>query len=350
MGEKHMRKITMNVEDCEPGMQIAETVFNEYGAIIVSEGTLLDNHILRKLDNLGILKIKISDQSENEIISNSAEAFKAQYNENIEVFKDVLHDISTGKNIDLKKVNNVSDSVFVWINENRDIVSCIGQIRDVDEYTYTHSMNVSLLCMLLGKWMKMDAAKIKMMVQAGLLHDIGKSRIPPEILNKPGTLSNEEFEEIKKHPVYGYRILEKMPEISKEICMGVLMHHEREDGSGYPTGARGEQINEIAKIIAVADIYDAMTSNRVYRERESPFEVFEKMENKTFGLLDPKVINAFLNNIASYYIGDIVKLNTGEIGEIVYINPRHVSQPLVKVGNKYLDLTLERGVRINELI
>lgn len=267
----YMRKVFISVQEVIPGMQIAETIFNDYGAVIVSENTILDTHIIRKLINLDISKIRIYDQESNIINANDSELFRAQYNENVEVIKDVLH-------------------------------------------------------------------------------DIGKGKIPQEILNKPGTLSDEEYAEIKKHPVYGCRILETMPEISKDVSLAVLMHHEREDGSGYPVGMKGESIHQFAKIIAVADIYDAMTSNRVYREKGSPFDVFELMESKTFGVFDPVVVNAFLNNIAAYYIGDFVRLSNGMIGEVVYINPRHISQPIVRVNNTYVDLTVQTGVKIAELM
>ena len=195
-----MRKVFVSVYECIPGMMMAETIFNEYGAIIVAENTILDTHLIRKLDNLGFLKVKIYDQTSNVVTASSSEIFKAQYSENVDAVKDILHDISIGKNINIESVNNVSDSIFVRINENRDIVGCMNQIRSVDEYTYAHSVNVSLLSMLIGKWMKFDLRKVKLLVQAGLLHDIGKSKVPPEILNKPGELTHDEFEEIKKHP------------------------------------------------------------------------------------------------------------------------------------------------------
>lgn len=345
-----MRKVFVSVYECVPGMMMAETIFNEYGAVIVAENTILDTHLIRKLDNLGFLKVKIFDQVSNIVEASSSEIFKAQYNENVDAVKDILHDISSGKNINIESVSNVTDSIFVRLNENRDIVGCLNQIRSVDEYTYAHSVNVSLLAMLIGKWLKFDLEKVKLLVQAGLLHDIGKSKISPDILNKPSELTADEFEEIKKHPLHGYRVLEGTEHISKDVNMAVLMHHERDDGSGYPLGAKGSQIHEFAKIIAVADIYDAMTSARVYRDKGSPFEVFELMENNTFGVLDPITVNAFLNNIASYYIGDFVRLNTNEIGEIIYINSRHISQPLVKVGDRYLDLTIEKKLKILEIL
>lgn len=345
-----MRKVFLSVYDCKPGMKMAETVFNNFGAVVVAENTIMDLHLIKKMINLGIEKIKIYDQSDNIIIANDSELFKSQYKENIEIVKNVLHDISMGRSIDLKTVSQVSDTIVARIDENRDIISCINQIGNADEYTYTHSINVSLLCMLIGKWMKYDGKKIKQIVQAGLLHDIGKASISPLILNKPDILTSEEFDEIKKHPVHGYRILEKMPGVPESVRIGVLMHHEREDGSGYPMGIRGGMIHDFAKIIAVADIYDAMTSNRKYREKDSPFEVFEMMENRAFGLLDPRVLSAFLTNISAYYIGDFVRLSTGDIGEIVYINSRHISQPVVKVRDEFIDLSSHLEIKIIELI
>jgi putative nucleotidyltransferase with HDIG domain len=223
-------------------------------------------------------------------------------------------------------------------------------MREADEYTYTHSVNVSLLSMLIGKWLKLDYYSIKSLVSAGLLHDIGKGKISPDILNKPGALTDDEFEEIKKHPAYGYQIAEKIPEVSDDILKAILMHHEREDGSGYPLGLKSEQIHDFAKIVAVADVYDAMTSNRAYRTMICPFDVIESIEKDNFGTLDHRVVSVFLKNIASYYMGDFVKLSNGDIGEIVYINPFNISKPIIRAANSYIDLSNEKKLKILELI
>ncbi len=345
-----MKKVFVGILDCVSGMKMAESLYNEYGAVIVGKDTILDAHIIRKLTNLGINRVSIYDQSENLVTANSTELFKAQYGQNIQTIRGILEDMSNGKNIDLKKIEATTDSIVVRINENRDIVSCITQIKSSNEYTYTHSVNVAFLCMLIGKWMKYGPDKIKKLVQAGLLHDIGKIMVPPEILNKPGKLTDKEYEEIKKHSVYGYRIIEKLPDIERDIGIAVLMHHEREDGSGYPVGLKGEKIHEYSKVIAVADTYDAMTSNRVYRERESPFDAFDEMKNNTFGTLDTKVLNAFLSNIAAYYIGDFVRLSTGEKAEIIYINPSDISRPIVKAGDKFIDLVFNPKIKVVELL
>ena len=345
-----MRKVFISVQDCQPGMAIAEDIYNEYGAMVVTEGTVLDGYILSRIRELGLVKVKIYEENEEMIVAGGAELFRAQYNENISNVKHLLHDISTGKEVDSQKVSLVTNSLLSRINENRDIVNCMNEMRTTDEYLYTHSINVSLLSMLIGKWLKYDYKKVKALVTAGFLHDIGKGRISPEILNKPDALTDNEFEEIKKHPAYGYQIAEKIPEVSDDILKAILMHHEREDGSGYPLGLNSEQIHDFAKIVAVADVYDAMTSNRVYRAMICPFDVIESMERDNFGTLDHRVVSVFLKNIASYYMGDFVKLSNGDIGEVVYINPFNISKPIIRAANSYIDLSNEKKVRILELI
>jgi HD-GYP domain-containing protein (c-di-GMP phosphodiesterase class II) len=138
--------------------------------------------------------------------------------------------------------------------------------------------------------------------------------------------------------------------VDKDVLAAVLMHHEKEDGSGYPTGLTSEKINLLTKIVSVADIFDAMTSNRVYKEKESPFEVFKYMEEDSLGKLSPIVVNVLLSNLANYYIGDRVSLSSGEIAEIVYVNPRCVSKPIIKIGDRYIDMLVEKDVKIKEII
>ena len=345
-----MKKAFTGIDQLAPGMKIAETIHNEYGALIIREGTILDEHLLNKLKNLGFSRIRIYLQDDNIIFASGAELFKAQYKENIEDMKEILHNLSSGRSMDIAKINKATGFVMGKINENRDVINCLNKVRNTDEYTYTHSLNVSFLCLLIGKWMRLSIGNIRLLVEAGLLHDIGKAMIPGDILNKPDKLTEAEFDEIKKHPVYGLKILEKRSIHDGKILNAVLMHHERNDGLGYPLGIKEKEIDYYAKIIAVADIFDAMTSKRVYKDKESPFKVFELLEKSAFGVLDTKIVSAFLSNIAAYYIGDRIKLNTGDIGEIVYINPRSIPHPLVKVRDRYVDLSTEKSLSIVEIV
>jgi hypothetical protein len=168
--------------------------------------------------------------------------------------------------------------------------------------------------------------------------------------NIPGKLSDEELDEMKKHSEYGYYIVQYMEGIDRRVQEAILYHHEREDGSGYPIGLKGEQIPLFAKVLAIADTFDAMTADRAYKMKNTPFEVFQLMQNDCFGYLDTIILNTFLSNISHYYIGSKVRLNDGRIAEIVYINSQQYGKPVIKIGDEYIDLMAAKGLKIEELI
>ena len=152
---------------------------------------------------------------------------------------------------------------------------------------------------------------------AGLLHDVGKSQIPNEILNKKGQLTDAEFEIMKRHTVYGYEIIKNYKEVSFDVKRAVIMHHEKEDGTGYPFKIKGNQKNLYSKILTVADIFDAMTSERVYKERQTPFTAFKELENVGFDTVDPKVMMVLFENMPSYYVGSKVKMKNVVLSKAV---------------------------------
>lgn len=188
------------------------------------------------------------------------------------------------------------------------------------------------------------------MSKAALMHDIGKAKIPDAILNKRGPLNDVEFQIMKKHSQYGYEIAKDDNRINTEVLKGILMHHEREDGSGYPLKLKGDKIGYFAKIIAVCDVYDALTQERVYKGRMTPFDAFKIIETDGYTTFDTKILLTFLHNIASYYIGMEVVLSDGRQGEIVYITPMNVSYPIVKVGDELIDLMRNKEIKIVSLL
>lgn len=346
-----------------PGMVTAETIYNNYGAVIVWENTKLDHSAINRLKDFRVSSIYVLESSLPYKQQYSAEkpaaradapageiSFSEAYEKDTDEFKSILHDLSTGKTVSLNKTIEIANSVYSRKNNNRDIINCITQIRKVDEYTYYHCVNVSLLSMLIGKWMKLSSDDVYMLVQAGLLHDIGKSLIASDILNKPGKLTDEESEKIKKHAEYGYYLVRQLNGVDKRVSEAVYYHHEREDGTGYPKGLSGEQITQFAKILAVADTFDAMTANRAFRLKQSPFQVFDLMQNGCFGYLDPVTIETFLANVSHYYVGYKVKLSDGRIAEVVYINRQQYGRPVLKVDDAYLDMAVAKNVFIEEVI
>lgn len=348
------KKMLLPIEKVNPGMRTAEIVFNKMGNIMIWDGVILDSVTIERLKNIGIqeISVHVEEPREQEVgyDYSSPQFFAAEYENDVQSTKRIFQDITTGKRLDIETVDEIVDSAIRKSESHSNIIDSITRVRSISEYTYYHSMNVSMLCMIIGKWLRLDEYHVRNLTLAGLLHDVGKTRIPFELLNKPGKLTDAEFEEMKRHPEYGYNIVKDFDDISPEVAKAILTHHEREDGSGYPIGLTGDKLNLYSKVIAVADIFDAMTANRIYKEKDTPFKVFELMQHGSFGILDPVVLNVFLTNVTSYYIGANVVLNTGETGIVVFMNKQNYSRPVVQVGDRYIDTSVSKFVRIKEFI
>ncbi|WBW95502.1 HD-GYP domain-containing protein [Oceanirhabdus sp. W0125-5] len=269
-----------------------------------------------------------------------------------EDMKSVLKCISLDKKIDVDDVRKYSKIIIDEFGEyDYDIlIKSILLDKSVDEYLYRHSINVSILSSMIGRWMGIQGRELLLLTYSGLLHDIGKTLIDPKILNKPSALTKNEFEEIKKHTEYAYKIIKKARFLDPSVGMGVLMHHERIDGSGYPFGIKGEKIHKFAKIIAVADEFDAMTSNKVYSKRKSPFLCLEELQSGAWNKLDGDVCAAFLKNLIIVYTGENVRLNNGKVGKIVKLDMFNISKPLINVDEEFIDLKTRRDLYIDELL
>ena len=336
----------IDISECTSEMKLAENVVNIFGTTLAFKGTVLDEHLIKKIKLNKIEQVSIF----NSVRDKSQAEFKKDYKQNTLKVKEMLKDIGNGEDVDLNTLNELATDVISTTSKSGAVLNWLNHVKEVDNYTYNHSVNVSVISYMIGKWLGLPESKLLNLTYAGLLHDIGKAFVPEQILNKPGKLTEEEFEEMKRHPVYGYRQIEKMKDIPKDVAYGVLMHHERENGKGYPMGATSSQINQFAKIISVADVYDAMTSDRVYHSKSAPLNVLGMIQKETFGILDPAITMPFLNNIANYYIGDIVMLNTGEAAQISFINYYDISKPIVIIDNVVVDLSKEDNLYIECLL
>lgn len=348
-----MRK-TLSVFKCEPGHILAEDVYRN-NCLVLPQNTKLTADLIEKLTNAGVRSLTVylptsATQEEPMIAAQPLPDFQQEYEENANVLKDVLSDLAAGRKLEIEKVSSVFDAVYNQIQHNYTLMDCINSIRSADVYTYTHSLNVALYAGLIGRWMRLPEQEILDLIQVGVLHDMGKAKVPQEILNKRGKLTPEEFEIMKKHSTLGFWMVKEVPELKQEICNAVLTHHERVDGRGYPFGLKGKDIPFYAKVVAVADVYDALTSERVYKKRITPFDTFVEFQELGYDHFDPQVLLVFLQNIANYYTGAKVRMNTGEVGEITSILPYNISKPIIRIDDKVIDLALEPNYSIEEML
>lgn len=229
---------------------------------------------------------------------------------------------------------SIKDTV-VTVNASQ-IIQAINNASDGEKYLYHHSVHVAFLNGLMGKWLKLSEDEISDLVYIGFVHDVGKTKIPSSILDKPGPLTDEEFEVIKTHPLHSFNMLLKAGEKNVNTLLSVRAHHEKTNGTGYPDGLTYDKIPFFARITTISDIYDAMVSKRVYKAIHSPFEVLDEFSRGRFSNLDTHLINTFLENMPAELIGKTVLLSDGRVGIVMYINPQNYMYPLVKVRNEFI--------------
>lgn len=360
------------LSEAEPGMELANDIYDDTGRLIVPYGTILNKMIIERMDEYKIVVIKIikKEESGNYFEENGykyseiyqqpgyfekikeTEDFKKfakTFDTSVEGFKTLLNDVvvkNTEVNLErmLKDVNKIIESNKTG-NNMLDVLNCM---RGYDDLTYVHSMNVALICNMIAGWLNYSESDTDLLTAAGLLHDIGKVKIPKEIICKPGKLTDSEYEIIKNHTVFGYEIL-KDCQIDRRIKNAALMHHERYDGRGYPNGLSGNQIDEIARIVAVADVYDAMTADRVYREGICPFDVIGYFQNE-IAVYDPKYLLLFLEKTAETYVSNKVLLTDGKEAKILMINKAALGRPVVMTGEEIIDLSKKKELKIAKLL
>jgi len=348
-----MKRRYVHIYQCKPGYILADDVYDEKGILIVSKYTMIDDYIIKRLKDFRIRQLYIYEDEEvdyNEAKKAYIAHLKRDYKKNVNIMKQLINDLAAGRKLDYERVKYISDSVYSRISNITNIPEYMNVVKDIDEYTYRHSINVSIYAFFIAKWLGMEESEIKDIITTGILHDIGKSRIPDNILNKKGPLLPEEFEKMKEHTGIGYKLSLDIAYLTDEIREGILMHHENEDGSGYPYGLKGEKINTYAKIIAIADVYDALTSERVYKKRNTPFDAFGEIIRMGYSKFDAKILMTFLTNICGYYIGSMVKMNNGQIGQVIFISPLRISKPIVSVDGRCIDLSRKKYFRIDEML
>ena len=225
------------------------------------------------------------------------------YNQAIRISRNMVEDIRFGRQLYFQPVEKYTAQICKYLDGNDNILSFLYSVQDKNPYLHSHPVNVAYLSFVIGKWLGMDLIRLEKLVLAGLLHDIGKAKMKDSLLNKAETLTIEEMETLKAHPVISYKILKNYDAFDAEVLQAVLLHHERMDGSGYPLGIKGNQINLFSRIIAIADTFDAITSDRAYSKKLSPLQALEEIRANSHKHLDPEISHMFIQKYIDFYSG-----------------------------------------------
>ena len=361
----------ISVDKLEPGFVVSENIYTLDDRLVLPKGTVLTDNDIERIKAYSLYNIFVEEEkkevpkesadrartddnslSYSEKIRNTEEfiKFKEHIEENAKELEDTFRLITNDKiPLDIDKLTDPVYHLFVEAGGTAGIFDMLHNLRDNSDAVYMHSLNVSLISNTLATWMKLSDEEVQIATAAGLLHDIGKNLMPPELLNKKGRLTEYEQRAMNEHAVKGYELV-KNKDIDIRIKNAILMHHERRDGSGFPFHIKGDQIDKIASVVAVANEYDALTSKRSYRAAMCPFTVIEMFEDEGVRKYDPAAVMTFLSNISNTFIANRVMLNDGRVGDIVFVNPEHLAKPTIRCGEDFVDLTSKRGLSIIAVI
>lgn len=354
-----------------PGYVLAEDVYSYNGQMILTNGTVLTDKIITRLEFYSIMSVRVEDEMQDvpheealptpelkepphsEIIKQSKDFtdFKNTFDDTLTDFKSSINNIvelNSPINTD-ELLNNTKSLINQAKNSSYSTMDMLHNMRQYDDLTFAHSMNVSLICNVFGGWLKMKPEEIDLLTLCGMLHDLGKLKIPDSIIKKPEKLTTDEYQLVKTHTVEGYHIL-KAQGVNVHIANSALMHHEKCDGSGYPLGLTADRIDTYAKIVGIVDVYDAMTSARIYRGPMCPFRVIELYENEGLQKYDAHFILTFLENVSNTYLHYTVQLSDGRAGKIIFINKNALSKPIVQCGDVMVDLSKEKDLHVDKIL
>lgn len=319
-----------------PGTRLGQTLYGTNGEVLLRDGTMMKESYIEKLCAQGYNGAYIDDDISRDIEIRETISSELK-NKTVKALKTMFIQIETHKSSSNTRDREIADmqslveSIFNEISNTENLMVNMLDIKIFDDYTYYHSSNVTVLSMVLGIALNLKRNTIMQLGMAALFHDIGKVYISKDILNKAGKLTEEEFNEIKEHSTLGYRHLKDMLSVPPRTYVGVLQHHEKYDGTGYPHGFSGTDISLFGRIIAVTDVYDALTSDRPYRKGLFPSEAMEYIMANGGSMFDHNMVKLFSQKVAPYPIGTYVMLSDGREGLVAENYEECCMRPKIKV-------------------
>lgn len=346
-----MQKLT--IKRLEPGMVLARNIFSTDGVLLLSSGTVLTKVQIERLQQFDLPSVYIKNPltdhlTDSDILDTIPEVVREETRvQAVQIVQTAFQNLSANQKLETQQFKDLADFLMSEIIENHGAMVHLTDIRTRDGYTFGHSVNVCVLSTLTGTRLGYNRFQLKELALGALLHDVGKMLIPKDILVKPGPLTTSERMAMEQHPALGFDILRRQGDIPLISAHVAFQHHEKFNGTGYCRNLKGREIHEYARIVAIADVYDAITSDRPYKEGSLPHEAYEIMLSLANTHFDPIILRTFLNQIAIYPIGSIVRLTTGEIAVVTKVIPGLQTRPILKVIFDANGYKLENGPEID---
>ena len=337
-----MHKISVDL--AQPGMIVGKPVLGGSGQILLNAGISIKPQHIFYIKQLGIGSIYIQDDRLTSVVIKDVISEQVR-SESRALIAQIMLDVdlpspnNKGINVRDKAIVELVAKIIEELIENKDLMVQLVDIRSKDDYLFAHSVNCAVLSTLMAVKLNFDSDSLKAMASGALLHDLGMIAVPQGVINKAGELTNDEFDMVKQHPAYGYELFKQSSLFSPEAGAVILHHHERNQGQGYPHGLKGNELSKLAKIMIVADIFDALTSDKPQRRAYQTHQAVEMLMSWGGEIFDIEILRHFLSNIAAYPAGTHVMLNNGESGLVVANTPGYALRPVVKIFYKGTDLS-----------
>lgn len=331
-------------------MVLADDLLTEAGRIVLSKGTRLTETLVRSLQAWNVSQLAI-EQAEILPVHFSTDRCDKYYSDTLKMMQNSFMAMRLCGELPLREMKNLALGSIQAMTETVGALQYLHSLRRTSDYTFHHSVNVGILSGILGKWLGFGGAELQDIILAGLLHDVGKSQVEETLLNKPGRLNSDEMVRMREHSAKGRDLMRNAGELSPGVIAAVMQHHERMDGSGYPDGLHGDSIHPYARIIAVTDMYDAITSQRPFQDRQSPFAAARCIASDMFGKLDMGTSTTFLEHIRDHFVGSQVCLADGRLAEVVLLAGDFTFKPVIRTQNgEFLDMGRNPSLQIKEVV
>ncbi|NPV91556.1 MAG: HD domain-containing protein [Firmicutes bacterium] len=345
---------TKKISDLRVGTKLMDDIYSPQGQKIISKGTVLNWQHLKDLYQLGLQEVMVNLPEDAPAIDAASTLGQTKVVSTmtgvVEAYHDMFEGIRGSREMDPETIEQCVKRLYSEVLDCFNLVAYFRAFKGNSDYISDHSVAVSAISMQIGLILGYDEKSIKELGTASLLHDIGKALLAPQLTARAYPLSQVEVEEMAKHPLLGVKLVSPLYGANSRISMGILQHHEKMDGTGYPLGSTSGDIPELARIIAVANLFDNLISGSHNGQRHSDYQAAEELGKSTFGQTDPRICRQFLEYLATFYVGNIVKLNTGDIGEVLRVDPTEPTRPLIRIGEKYVDLRSNRSLIIEEVV